>query len=370
MRRWRLLPLLIAVIGIALVSSDQLQADWPLYRGDIQAQGIASEALPENLKLQWEFKVENGAFEGTTAIVEDTAYIGDLDGSVFALNLADGKKKWEFETESGFYGSPAVRGGKVYIGDMDGMLYCLDAKTGKQLWQFETKAEINSSVNFYKNQILIGSQDSFLYCLKEADGSLVWKFEIEDQIRCMPTIISNRGFLAGCDGKLHVVDLDEGKAIGTVPIDGPTGSTPAAEGKMVYFGTEGGFFYAIDWERLETAWTYIDERGRQPIRTSAAITKDRAVFGGRNRKVVAIDREKGEPIWTFTARGRVDSSPVISGSRVYFGTSNGMIHGLGLEKGDELWQFEATGGFVGGPAVAQGKMIIASDDGVVYCFGE
>jgi outer membrane protein assembly factor BamB len=35
-------------------------------------------------------------------------------------------------------GSPAVAQGMVYIGSMDGFLYALDAATGKRLWQFKT----------------------------------------------------------------------------------------------------------------------------------------------------------------------------------------------------------------------------------------
>ena len=85
--------------------------------------------------MRWKFPVPKGAFEGTAAIVNGVVYIGDLDGSVFAISLATGEKRWEYKVESGFIAAPAVHDGMVYIGDYDGRVYCLNAKTGKLLWR-------------------------------------------------------------------------------------------------------------------------------------------------------------------------------------------------------------------------------------------
>ena len=85
------------VFCLCLTSSTILgaadQASWRLFRGDPQSTGVAKSKLPEDLSLHWKFEVKEGAFEGTPVIHDGVAYIGDLDGSVFALNLKDGKKK-------------------------------------------------------------------------------------------------------------------------------------------------------------------------------------------------------------------------------------------------------------------------------------
>ncbi|UUO08159.1 PQQ-binding-like beta-propeller repeat protein [Blastopirellula sp. J2-11] len=347
-----------------------LQADWPLFRADPVASGVAAESLPADLELLWKYAVEKGAFEGTPAVVDNVVYIGDLDGAIYALNLADGKEIWKKSIDTGFYGSPAYRDGKVYLGDMDGLLHCLSAKTGDVLWTYETGAEINGSVNFYQDKLLIGSQDATLYCLTAADGQLVWKYEIADQIRCMPTIVENRGFVAGCDAKLHIIDLDKGTSAASVPIDAPTGSTPAVHGDLVVFGTEGGTLYGIDWKKAVVRWTHEDDRGRQAFRASAAVTDKLAIIGGRNKRVAAVNMTNGKQLWSFPTRGRIDSSPVIAGDKVYFGSSDGKVYGLKISDGSEAWSYEAGGSFTGGPAISDGKLLIASDDGNVYCFGK
>ena len=65
---------------------------WTLFRGDSQATGVASSKLPAQLDLIWEFQVDKGAFEGT-AINDGIVYLGDLDGVLYAINLANGKEK-------------------------------------------------------------------------------------------------------------------------------------------------------------------------------------------------------------------------------------------------------------------------------------
>lgn len=346
---------------------------WPLFRGDALASGVARSTLPAELERLWTFEVPKGAFDSTPVIVGDRVYLGDLDGTFFCLNLADGKKVWEFKTKdkAGFSASPAYRNGKIYVGDIDGRFYCLDAAKGEKLWEYESKAEINSSANFHKDRVLFGSQDAVLYCLDAEKGTKVWEFAIQDQIRCSPTVVEDRAFVAGCDGKLHIVDLNKGEEVGEgVPIESPTGSTPAVLGTRVYFGTEGGTFFCIDWKEAKVIWSYTDDESNQPYRSSAAATDDLIIVGGRNKRVKAFNPANGEEKWTFVARNRIDASPVVVGDRIFIGAGDGRLYGLNRKDGKKVWEYEAGGGFTGSPAVAEGRMVVATDRGVVLCFGK
>jgi outer membrane protein assembly factor BamB len=344
---------------------------WPMFRGDPQSRGVAVSELPDELDLLWKYRVENGAFEGTAAIANDVAYIGDLDGSLFALELETGKLLWQSkQSELGFGTSPAVRGDRLYLGDYDGVFYCLGTDKGEVKWKFTAEAEINSGANFYQDKVLFGSQDASLYCLNAETGELAWKYTIDDQIRCMPSLIDNRAFVAGCDARLHVIDVEKGKAAGNVEIDGPTGVTPAADVDFVYFGTESGTFYAINWRKAEVAWRFQDNSSSLAFRSSAAVSGRHVVVGGRSKRVYAFDAETGDTRWEFVTRRNVDSSPVIAGQRVYVGSGDGRLYCLELETGKKVWEYETGGRLYAAPAIAAGKLIIASDDGVVYCFGE
>ena len=368
---------------------------WPLFRGNATATGVAASKLPEDLDVLWKFTVDKGAFEATAVIGDGLVFLGDLDNRFYALDLRDGKKLWEFKAAAGISAAaayrpgrdrsgdlasahpeprptprpPAVENGRVYFGDVEGGFYCLDAKTGRKLWTFASEGEIDSAPNFYKNLVLFGSQDATLYALDAADGKVAWKHTIDDQIRCSPTIVEDRCFLAGCDGKLHVIELNKGEEVGSVPIEAPTGSTPAAMGKLVYFGTEGAEFFAVDWKAATVAWKYTDTKHSQPFRSSAAAAPDMVIVGGRDKLVHCFAPADGKELWAFPTKHRVDSSPVIVGDRVFFGSADGRIYALNRQTGKEVWKYEAGGDIAASPAVAAERLVISSGDGTVYCFG-
>lgn len=346
---------------------------WPLFRGSPQADGVAASTLPQQPELLWKqsFRKDNlaDAFEATAVIHEGTIYLGGLNGTLFALELATGQTRWTFDTGSSIKASAAVRNGLVYVGDLDGRFHCLDAATGQRRWVHEAAAEIDNGANFYQDTVLYGSQDATLYCLEAATGKLRWKHQIADQIRCFPAIAGDRTFIAGCDGDLHIIHLKDGQSLARVSIEGPTGCTPAVRGDIAYVGTEGDVFFAIDHQKAEVVW-----RARPPravsFRSSAAVTRDVVVVGNRGRAVLGLAPADGKVLWTYNAGAAVNGSPVIVGDRALVGTTRGVLVALDLARGEAVWQFQAGGSFESSPAVAAGRLVIGNTDGTVFCFGQ
>lgn len=345
------------------------QDAWPVFRGDVASTGVAQTKLPDKPAVIWKKTFKDGGFEATAAIVDGMIYVGSFDGNLYALSIATGEEKWKFHTELGFKAAPAVRDGAIFIGDVDGKFYALDAASGKEKWSVGSGAEINAGANFYRDKVLFTSQDGGFYCLNPGDGKLVWKYTIDNMIQCSPTVVENRGFLAGCDGKLHIVDLDKGEAAATVDIGDPTLSTPAAVGDVVYFGTQGGRFLAVDWRQAKLKWSFEPKR-KQPLLSSAAVSGGLAIFGGKDRAIHAITLVDGAEAWSFPTRGAIDSSPVVVGDRVFIGGGGGRLYALDLKSGEKVWEYEAGGHFPASPAVAQGRLVIGNDAGDLYCFGE
>ncbi len=346
-----------------------LHADWPVFRGNPQATGVAAGGLPEKLERLWTFSTTKGGFESTAAIVDGVVYIGSTDGNLYALDLATGHERWRFLTQLGFTASAAVCDGRVYIGDSDGTFYCVDAATGRKLWDYQTDGEIDSSANFHAGHVLFGSQDTILYCLDAVSGKLVWKYQNPDQIRCFPSLADDRAFVAGCDGRLHIIDLKNGAAVGEVKIDAPTGSSPAVMEGTAFVGTEGHTFFAIDLRHRKILWRKESPKASAAFRSSAAVAPAAVIVGSRDRQLHAFNPKTGEPLWSFATRGHIDSSPVVVGNRVFVGSGDGRVYAIDVKTGAKLWQFETGGGVVASPAVANGRLVIGNDSGQLYCFG-
>ncbi len=352
------------------VTTTDSHHSWPLFRGNPQATGAVNEPLPEKPELLWTFVTKEGFFETTAVIANGTVYAGSIEGWLYAIDLATGQERWKFFSKLGFTAAPAVHQRRVYIGDADGRFYCLDSSTGKPKWQFDTGMEIDSGANFHGDRVMFGSQDGNLYCLNAENGRLVWKYESADQIRCFPSLASEHVLVAGCDGRLHVVSLSSGKPAAFVDLEAPTGCTPAVVGDMVYVGTEGGTFFAINWRQARIVWRSESPNRRMSIRSSAAADAELAVVGSRDKAIRALDAKTGRQRWFFTTRGQVDSSPVMGGDRVFVGSSDGHVYALDRKTGQKRWQYAVGGRVLASPAIAAGRLVIGTTDGGIFCFGQ
>jgi outer membrane protein assembly factor BamB len=385
----------LAIAPLPCAADDAIDAApaaaWPMARGCLAGTGRSAGTLRLPLAEAWKREFEKTAFAAVPVVAAGRIYVGDLDGTFRAVALDSGTTAWSFTAKDAGFSSAAAIGGEgdgrtVVVGDDTGVVRGFDAATGAVRWTYETDGEISGGPTILPtaggDRVLVGSQDASLSCLNLADGTLVWKHSIADQIRCSPTVArtadGDRVFLAGCDGKLHVLDAASGAETAAVPIDGPTGTTPAVAADRVFFGTEGGVFFGIDFVRGEAAWRKSSAVAGQSYRSSAAIAGGRAIVGFRGKAVEAFALADGERGWRRPMRGRVEASTAVVSATGPDGAAArdvaivadaaGRIMALDAATGEPAWEFDAGGGFGGGAAIADGRVVLASDDGTLWCF--
>ena len=137
----------------------------------------------------------------------------------------------------------------------------------------------------------------------------------------------------------------------------------------MYAGTYSHKTLGIDWKSGKIVWTYADPDREFPIMSSAAVTPEAIFVGGRDKRLRSISTKKGELLWSFVTRGRVDSSPVVVGDRVFVASADGTLYAVERATGKERWRFETGAPISASPAVAAGRLVIGNEDGMVYCFG-
>jgi outer membrane protein assembly factor BamB len=351
--------------GRSRAAEDPSKPDWPVFRGNAEQTGVASDTLPDKLELLWKFSTKD-SIEGAPAIAGGVVYVGSFDEYLYALDLANGKEKWKYKAGP-IKASPAVRNGIVYVGNADGVFHCVDAAKGEKRWTFETDGEITSGANFAGDLILFGSHDETLYCLTK-DGKEKWKFKTQGPVYGSAAVVGGKTFVAGCDSKLHVLDIATGKEERSVDLGGQTGATGAVAGDHLYVGTMTNQFDAIDWKKGSIAWTFQAEERPQPFYSSAAVTDQLVLAGSRDRRLRALDRKTGKEVWNFATEGKLDASPVVAGKRVFVPSLDGHLYVLDLA-GKQLDKIKLDGPIPGSPAVADGRLLIGTGKGTIYCFG-
>lgn len=383
---------LLAVFGLPRPG---VAGDWPLFRGDSELRGVADTSLPDKPALSWKFKTGD-AVKSAPVIVSNVVYIGSGDSNVYALNFSDGRKVWSFPTDGPVDAPPMALENTIYVGSLDGFLYALDAGKGTLRWKYKTDDKILGSANYWKQpygpvQIIAGSYDYRLHSIDAVTGKSNWVYETGNYINGTPAIFGGRTVFGGCDGFLHVISLANGKQVAEIDAGAYVAASAALADGRAYFGNYGNEFLCVDFSTSTEGGTETpkptasqeapSQAGGQsnlvwrfkekefPFFSSAAVTKDQVVFGGRDKRLHCLNRATGEEIWSFATQGKVDSSPVVAGEKIVVGSHDGRVYVVSLKDGKELWSYEIGEPIESSPGVADSKFVIGSDDGYVYCFG-
>lgn len=377
------IPILVLLVLI------NVYADWNSFRGNPQLTGVAESQLPDELELLWTFKAGD-IIESTAAVVDDVVYVGSLDGILYAIDANSGKSIWTYNSVAPIKSSPSVEDGVVYFGDGDGIFHAVDIASREMKWKFESEGEIVSSANISEENVLFGSYDGFLYCLNKKNGDLIWKYETEGYVHGTPGVWTqtnvetddrlNLAVVTGCDSYLRVINIADGKQIQQVELGAYVGASPAIfmslsdstkqSDVQAFCGTYGNEVLGVDLMTGKIIWNYENPDRQLPFFSSAAVTEDIVIIGGRDKVVHAISPEEGEPLWTFAVKSRIESSPVIVDERVFLGTTRGTFIALNIADGEKVWEFDTTSSIYASPSVADGKIYIGTEAGILYCFGE
>jgi outer membrane protein assembly factor BamB len=369
------------LLATTVASSASQSKDWPVGRGNYEGTAVGQGTIPTKPTVLWEFKTKSdkAGFEATPIIAFGKVFVGDFDGTMYAIDFKTGAEVWSKKTKDGFVTAAAAKDGKVIVGDFSGQVYCFDAVTGEQLWVHELDQQVASGPSFYEDNVLITSEGGSMLALSLNDGKEVWNYATGDQLRSSPSLWKGKSLLGGCDGRLHKVDVKEGKATGSsVPLEGPTLATSSIIGNMAIVPTQPGAVLGIDVSQDKVVWTFSDQELSNDIRSSPAAlgqvegekAKGIAVVTTRNRRVLGLSIENGEVLWKTLIKKRSDSSPVIGDGRAWLAAADGQVYALDIKTGQETWTYQLSGQILSSPAIADGKLVITTEKGSVVCFGE
>lgn len=169
-------------------------------------------ALNELLQTQWTFTpAEAGAFYSSPCVVNDSfVYIGNDNGSVYAINSVGGTQKWSFTTGARVRSSPIQIGGNVLVGSDDRNFYSVDSATGLLRWKVQTGDAIQSSPVVFNQNVYFGSFDSKFYCVDIIDGKVKWDVPTQALIKSSPVAFNGDIYFGGYDKLLYRLDATTG----------------------------------------------------------------------------------------------------------------------------------------------------------------
>ncbi|MEA2069240.1 MAG: PQQ-binding-like beta-propeller repeat protein [Verrucomicrobiota bacterium] len=140
----------------------------------------------------------DGQLAGGVALAGKRAFAGTRDGSLLCVDLEKGDVVWSSdESKEQAFSTPAATSNRVVYSSDDGFVYAVDRAEGKLVWKFDTGGLPTSPV-VAKDKVVV-SADGILYLLELADGRQLWSQEVSDEI-------SSPGLIGG----MIVVGADDG----------------------------------------------------------------------------------------------------------------------------------------------------------------
>jgi alcohol dehydrogenase (cytochrome c) len=194
-----------APVSTAFAGAAVPAGSWPYPNGDLAntrnaPDSAISAANVSGLREAWAFKLTGTAAAGVASLGALTAppvvqggvvYLQDQDANVYALALATGKLKWEYQVNLAEKSGPgpdgvAVADGVVY-GDSSTSAFALNAATGQTIWvdssllnsgqgAFEIQPQVADGRVYLASAYGSGPGGGVLIALNASTGHLLWTF--------------------------------------------------------------------------------------------------------------------------------------------------------------------------------------------------
>jgi outer membrane protein assembly factor BamB len=314
-----------------------------------------------------------GAVMSHLLLDDDVLYMSMMDGSVVALDTADGRERWRATTGGYCHSSPVLADDLIIVGSADAHVHAFAARTGAARWQFATGAPVYASAAVARGVAAIASGDGNVYGLNVADGTQRWQFrlpETESAFAQSPAATDGQRFFIGAwDRNVYALDADTGHeawrylATSSSFYYSAAIAAPAVARGRLYIPSNDNVLHALDATTGAVVWKQ-SSSGDKFGYSSPRVAGDRIWIGclGDRGEVRCLAAEDGRELWaTATGATIYESSPALAGGHVAIGSVNGTLWLLDSNSGRiiDSYRFPA-GHFISSPAAAPGHVYAAT----------
>ncbi len=251
---------------------------------------------------------------------------------LWSEGVGGGKKQIKLRLGLG----PAIDNGLVFAASHKGEIVAVALDTGRNVWVKKLKVPISAGPAAGSGIVVAGSSKGAVIALDGATGRQLWRSQINSELLSSPAISEKAVVIRSVDGRLHGLETRTGKELWSVEQQVP---------------------------RLSLRGTAI------PI-----VTKEVAISGFDNGKVMAVSLTTGDTIWDTalaSPHGRteldrlvdIDSAVRVVGENVFATGFQGRTAMLALDSGQLWWSHDMSS--YRGLAVDADNLYVTESDGIV-----
>ena len=318
---------------------------------------------------RWAINLD-GPIQSSPVLLDKNLVVSSLDGHVYALELAKGKRHWAFPAKGAFLASPIIAGDSVFVGSTERIFYALDGGTGKMRWKHDFDGPVLATAAVASG-VVCATAGNAVVGLDVATGNVRWTQVITGIVTSTIATDNKNFYLTDSSRKLYVLDAGSGNPRWTHQFKGATASAPAVSGAYVFVSD--GDMRAIGIGDGSEAWftPAADGEGFGPPVAAGGSVYAATLPGrqGPGGSVVAFDAVSGQMKWTRPLPQAVNgAAPRVAGDGASLAVMGGHGHVAILDtaSGKPLWSYELGPGLIFSTPEYDGKSVytVTMDDDV------
>ena len=321
-----------------------------LWEIELSTPSMASDSL---LTLGLTSGQTNTEFLGGNIVYDNnTVFVTTAFGMIYAVDVNNGKVKWNKSVEIPIKSTSVVNNGKIYFTTSRNKLYAIDQKDGNTLWTYSGISEITSiygasgpSISDDGKTLIVPYSSGELLAINSENGKPIWSevltggsgsnssiYSLND-IDATPIISKDKVYAVSSDGVLTSLDINTGKRLWTKDISSV--QTPWISGDFLYILTSNNELLCINAPDGRIKWI-----GQFPKHSSPLVSWS--------------EDDKGDTIsW---------SGPILAGGKIFVTGSHGRMAIVSPYSGKIIDAVEILPNTYLPPIVVNNKMYILSNE--------
>ncbi|MGB5488018.1 MAG: outer membrane protein assembly factor BamB [Lysobacterales bacterium] len=308
-------------------------------------------------------------------------YVADYKGRLFAIDAANGQKRWEIKTELPFTGGPGVTGNLLLMGTENAEVFAFDASTGTQLWSATVTSEVLAAPVESDGIVVVRCIDGRVFGLDADTGQRLWVYDHSVPLLTLrgnaPLLLRAGVAFVGYDGgQVVALKLADGILMWEQTLVTAEGRTELErlsdiDGQLVFIASD--LLVSSYKNRLASLAA---DSGRllwfKDVSSATGVAVDRTnlTLSDKDGNVWMLDRRNGAEAWKqdqLLHRGL--TRPEFYGSFIVVGDAEGYLHWINIDDG-QFAAREKTGGkgFAGPPLVVGNTLYVMTKKGRLTAF--
>ena len=202
----------------------------------------------------WNHDMPNLTVRGNDAVLlgPGYAFVGNDDGTLTALSLADGRSLWETPVAEGegrtelermadVDGTPALDGTTLYATSYKRKTTAIEGPSGRALWQHDAGGP--GRVAVASDRLVVSDPSGSVWALDKNGGGAFWQQDkLKNRNLTSPAVQGDYAVVGDYDGYLHWLKLDTGDLAARVRTghDALKAAPVVADGVLVVQDVDGG----------------------------------------------------------------------------------------------------------------------------------